>query len=310
MEDKDAELSLLRSRFNLRLDAERVRTQDATAALRAACQEATRSQQEAAVAELASMRQRFEETTALQRSALELALSEERMRAAEAQSACVAEAALLRRTVLGLESELHDAQENALKVQRDAAAEMMTEKQRHRVDAEEIEAAFSKQREVLAEEVVARFELEHFRLTTTLAAEVSQRKRAEEDAADLRARLKAMQHSLSESLGQIEPKAEKQPEFISRSTQTTNVDNDRPLCSPRLLDMMLMRLSDAEGEMWRASGAEVERLEVVSDRLRRAVALKNDTIDELKDELWRREREILETRGILAGLGQKTGPHS
>lgn len=72
--------------------------------------------------------------------------------------------------------------------------------------------------------------------------------------------------------------------------------------------MLTMRLCDVEGEMWRAMGAEAERLELVADRLRRAVQLKNDTIDELKDELWRREREIFEARGILAGLGEVVKP--
>ncbi|CAE8602325.1 unnamed protein product, partial [Polarella glacialis] len=51
-----------------------------------------------------------------------------------------------------------------------------------------------------------------------------------------------------------------------------------------------------------ALGSEAARLSVVEEKMRRALALKNDMIDELKDELWRKECEILEARGILAGL--------
>jgi len=65
LEAKDAELGLLRARFNLRLDAERVATEDASSSLREVCEEATRLQQKAAVAELAAMRRGFAETTSL-----------------------------------------------------------------------------------------------------------------------------------------------------------------------------------------------------------------------------------------------------
>jgi len=258
LEDKEAELSLLRARFNLRLDAERVKTQDASSALRTACEEATRSQQQAAVAELTSMRQSFDETVSLQRSTLEVALREERLRAAEAQASWQAEMAAMKRHAAGLEAELCAAQE-----------------------AEQAQAA----------------------------AEVEQRKRAEDDAAEMRSRLKSMQERLNESWMELKAATSSSLQTTSCSTQTID-DVREPPCSPQLIERMAMRLSDVEGEMWRGAGAESERLELVADRLRRAVALKNDTIDELKDELWRREREILEARGILSGLGEVVSPCS
>jgi len=314
LEDKDAELGLLRARFNLRLDAERVRTDDTSKALRAACDESVQAQHETVVAQLASMRHRFAETTSLQQLALDAALSEERMRGVEEQSVWRAEVSSYRQGASQLQTELRSACDEAavhaakaVATRENSEAELSAERLGRHEDAEGLQAALSSQREVLVREVVARFEQEHFRLSATLAAEVARRKKAEEDSADVWSRLKTTQQRLNNSLLESESSAASAPVSVSRSIQT-ELGTYREPCSPRLLDMMAMRLADVEGERWRAADSEAERLEFVADRLRRAVALKNDTIDELKDELRRREREILEARGILAGLGEAARP--
>jgi len=313
LETKDAELGLLRARFNLCLDAERVRTEDTSSALREACKAATQLQQQAAVAELADMQRRFHETTSLQRSALDVALSEERMRTVEEQSNLRAEAQASKRSASELEAELHAAlhaaEEQAVEIaeaRRHAEAELAAEQQRQQEDVVVLQAKFAEQRESLVEEVIARFEQEHFRLSATAAAEAERRKKAEDDTAEMRARLASMQDRLSQTWLQPKPVVTAQAS-ISSFTQT-DLHASRPPLSPRLLEALSMRLADLEGELWRSTGAEAERLDLVAGRLRHAVALKNDTIDELKDELWRREREIFEARGILAGLGDLTRP--
>lgn len=313
LENKDAELGLLRARFNMRLDAERVRTEDASTALHEACKAATQLQQQEAIAELTEMRRRYNETSSLQRSALDAALSEERMRSVEALSNLRAEAQASKRSASELEAELdaarHTAEQQAIKIgeaRRKFEAEMVAEQLNRQEDAVQLQSQFAEQRESLVEGVIARFEQEHFRLSATAAAETERRKKAEGDTAELRARLASLQDRLSETLLQPKPVVE-DPGSTSTSTQT-DLHAYIPPLSPRSLEALSMRLADLEGELWRSTSAEAERLELVAARLRQAVALKNDTIDELKDELWRREREIFEARGILAGLGEMTRP--
>uniref|UniRef100_A0A7S4V468 Uncharacterized protein n=1 Tax=Alexandrium monilatum TaxID=311494 RepID=A0A7S4V468_9DINO len=77
-------------------------------------------------------------------------------------------------------------------------------------------------------------------------------------------------------------------------------EEDPPLSPGR--EALVMRVADLEAQLWTQASAEAARLEVIEERMRRALTLKNDMIDELKDELWRKERDILEARGILAGL--------
>lgn len=311
LEAKDAELGLLRARFNLRLDAERLKTEGASSSLREACKEATQLQQKAAVAELAAMRQRFDETTSLQRSAMDAALSEQRMRTAEEQSSLRAEACASNRRASELELELHAARQAAeeqsrklAEVRQAAEAEIAEERSRRQEDAVELRVQFAQQREVLVEEVVARFEQEHFRLSTTAAAEVERRKKAEGDAAEIRERLKGVQESLNATW--LKPKPESTRGMSMSIAIQTDFDDSPPCCSPRLREELSMRLADLEGRHRTSAAAEAERLELVDAGFRKAVALKNDTIDALKDELWRREREILEARGIMAGLGEVT----
>ncbi|CAE7745737.1 unnamed protein product [Symbiodinium sp. CCMP2592] len=62
------------------------------------------------------------------------------------------------------------------------------------------------------------------------------------------------------------------------------------------------RLAEAEGRLMGHMDTSATQLEFLEARLRRALASKNDVIDELKDELGRREAEIFEARSILAGL--------
>ncbi|CAE8633553.1 unnamed protein product, partial [Polarella glacialis] len=51
------------------------------------------------------------------------------------------------------------------------------------------------------------------------------------------------------------------------------------------------------------------RLSVVEEKMRRALALKNDIIDELKDDLWRKRCEILEDAARLEDLARlEAGP--
>jgi len=238
------------------------------------------------------------------------------MRAAEEQSNLRAEARSSRRSASELEVELHAAREAAqeqaekvVEVHKNAEAEIAAERLRRQEDVVEFQAVFAEQREALIEQVVARFEQEHFRLSATAAAEVERRRKAEEDAAEMRARLKAMQEQHDEQQQRDEEAAGVAEALREQQHQLQEQQRAAEAAEKALQEEALsLRLADLEGELQRATATEAERLELVAVRVRDAVAQQNETINELKDELWRREQEILKTRGILGGLSEVRRP--
>lgn len=310
---RDAEFALLRARYDLRIDVERVRTQSGAAEMRSACDEAVQAQREFAAQQLDLLRKGYMEAEALQRSAHEFAFSEARaafnLESEKASQAFQEELLDLQRLnvelrtlarKLGKEEEAEKA--SAAHARGEQEVEASLARRLCEQEATEARRAFDKQREEQIAEVVARFELEHFALSTKLASEIKGRQHAEEKAGNLLARLEDLRHQANEVV--LEPPLRASGgEVSSRGTQTDDAHYaaDSVLLSAKEESLALHR-ADLESRLWCAACAEGMRLQVVEERMRRAVALKNDMIDELKDELWRKEREILEARGILSGL--------
>eukprot|EP00747_Dinoflagellata_sp_TGD_P030037 gnl/TRDRNA2_/TRDRNA2_134352_c0_seq1.p1 gnl/TRDRNA2_/TRDRNA2_134352_c0~~gnl/TRDRNA2_/TRDRNA2_134352_c0_seq1.p1 ORF type:complete len:542 (+),score=114.10 gnl/TRDRNA2_/TRDRNA2_134352_c0_seq1:42-1628(+) len=304
----DAEAELLRARFDLRLDAERVRTQQDSAELRGACDNALRLQQAVAVSELEAVRRSYEEVASLQRSSAAVELAKVRAEAEQARNELLEEAAASRLAEGKREANLkhileaaeHEAA-TAVACCKQAEAEVQAERVGREKDAAELRAKFFEHREEQVAEVIARFEGEHFRLAARLAEEGERRLVAEEEFAEARVRLEELRHRTVEAealLPEAVPTC--RVSVVSCGVQTSEPVSE--LLLPPSYERLEMQVADAAAQMWRSGAAEAERLALVEERMRCAIALKNDVIDGLKDELWRRECEILEARGILAGV--------
>jgi len=332
---QEAELALLRARYDLRLDVERVRTQTGVAELRDACDEATRSQQDAAVRQVEELRRSYEEASRMQRAAHDAVLSAAR---AEARAGSERATRGLQEEVLALQattSELASSLAKArcttaaeevavVRLRAESVAEARSSRQAQEREATqlrercaqetaEMRSAFEEQRHEMAAELVSRFEREHFDLSARVAAEVRARRAAEHEKNQLVELFESLRQSTRQCLEepssllssppQLPPTV--LPSFEERGVQTEDVP--LPPLSPRH-EALAMCLADLEGQLLSAEEAEAMRLQLVEQRMRCTVALKNDMIDELKTELWRKESEILEARGILAGLNMPSSP--
>lgn len=293
--------------MDLRLDAERVRTQEATVQLRGSYDDALRAQQAAAAEHLDVMHRRYEEMAALRRSSTAMELEEARAAALEEQKSLQADVLMLRQSEAALQSQVEVAR-NAETVESVVAttAHRRWEAEREAVHAfaneavEDMRAEFMEDRRAQIAEVVSRFEREHFGLTQRFAAEVERRRQAERSTEEVQARFQRLHERAREEWPSPRPQPSA-PEVRAVGVQTTET---LPLPEREALEM---RLADIEGRLAGAADAEARRLELLAQRTGRVVALKNDMIDELKNELGRKEREILEARGILAGARQPEG---
>ncbi|CAE8720007.1 unnamed protein product, partial [Polarella glacialis] len=180
-----AELALLRARFDLRLDVERVRTQGASEELRAACSDALRSEHSVAARQLTALREGFCQAEALQRASEALALqglraASEQSAAASRQEAAQREALLLEE--LRLERVSFAAASSEARAARAEAAEA-AESARESLASCALEAAAScqAQREAQVAQVLGRLEGEHFRLSHEAAQEAYRRRAAQEE---------------------------------------------------------------------------------------------------------------------------------
>lgn len=308
----DAELALLRARFNLRLDVERVRTEDGATELRDACSDAIKIHQNATAEQIDGMRRGFEHTLAVQRSAEEVALGEVHAESAEVQLALRSEISSWKHANMETNRQLQEARAWAEEMAAEAAIERderlrsyCQQQARWEEEMAQAHVTFRQQQEQTIHEVIARFEHDHFHLSMEVASAVDKKHCAEKNLEEVRAQLEGLRDhacDLWPEDDQVMPLQKGPTSFSSQGVQT----EDFPTCtevpppSPGY-EQLALRLADAEASILHATNAEAARLAVVDERMRRTVALKNDVIDELKDELWCKEREILETRGILAG---------
>jgi len=295
---------------------ERARTQQGAAELRAAFKEAMQDYEETAEWQLAALRHRNEEALARQCSKEALVVCALRDEALKARTTLEAVTVELKAE----EQTAHQAQENQ-KVAQDAAnaaeaevhcvevvcatlaTEALTAAEARDAGVLEAQEAFHECREAQVAEVVARFEHEHFRLSAQLAAEVDRRLTAEHALDDFRCRASSSQE-LTEVCDDSTVPALPQSVDIGIQVGHCGGEDGNGLClpSPRH-ERLEFQLADLEARLWLAERAETGCLQIVEDRFRHVVALKNDVIDALKDELWRREREILETHAIISGHG-------
>lgn len=318
---KDTELALLRARFDLRLDVERARTQEGAAEMRSACDQATQAQQGAIDRQVAALRKAFEQAEAVQHSVHEAALSEARAEARrESEHLAMAAQEKLwhwQRTTTGLEHEVEHWQRmeseekyNAMQKYSELTAEMHSAHGACEREQVEVRSKLEEKRQEDVAAVISRFELDHFDLSVRLEKEAESRRRAEQEVQNWLARFQKLRQHADEALAAPDAgaAAKSAKSFVFCGTQTDpeeTITEPAPL-SPRH-ERLALYAADVESRLWHAALEESRRLRVVEERTRCAVALKNDMIDGLKDELWQKEREILEARGILAGLHMQGG---
>eukprot|EP00439_Symbiodinium_sp_Y106_P068060 s585_g11.t1 len=331
------EMSLLRARFDLRLDAERLRTQSMTEELQSACNQAVRAEQFAAHRQIEAMRSEFAEDVARHRAgeaatirALkaqveELRVSRDETLASESRQATegktpnfgVFPLSKASATEEQLSSELRaasraarSAEADAASARREASATALSAREglAREVEADvraelldEVKAAFEQRREQQVTEVLAKLEGEHFRLSVEAAQEAKRRLVAEEEATELRTKLDSLRSLLASQAEEAEEeKAGRHPPETVEIGILTETEGDSVPSPGR--EALRFRLAEAEGRLMGHMDTSASQLEFLEARLRRALASKNDVIDELKDELGRREAEIFEARSILAGL--------
>eukprot|EP00930_Biecheleria_cincta_P008790 TRINITY_DN110358_c0_g1_i1.p1 TRINITY_DN110358_c0_g1~~TRINITY_DN110358_c0_g1_i1.p1 ORF type:complete len:416 (-),score=103.48 TRINITY_DN110358_c0_g1_i1:59-1306(-) len=300
-----AELALLRARFDLRLDVERVRTQGAAEELRTACGEALRTEQAAASRQVTALHSRFERAEALQRESEALALQHARAELDEVRASNSTQNDLLRRESAereaSLQAQLREArvgeaffEAEAVQARRDTQSveeELVCE-------LEAVQEACNQRREQQVAEVLARLTGEHFRLTNEVATAVQHRLSADEEVEQMGQELDGLRCSLAEK---ETAEKRKQSEHILHEEAAAALCKQAKLWSPTR-ETLALRLADMEAQMLSKMGSEASRLDAVEEKLRRALAMKNDVIDELKEELLRRESEIVQAHRILAGL--------
>lgn len=309
----EAELGLLRARFDLRLDVERLRTQDAGAELREACDASLREQQGAAAAQLAAVRGHYEAAAELQRASARAELARERVAGEAVADSLRAEAAAHRRHAANNAAEVEEAR-NAAREEAAAAAAALARAEARAASSRavcqeevaEARADFEKRRREQVAEVVARFEREHLELTAAAAAASAARERAvaEAEAAAARAAL-APQAPLPA------PPRLHAPSQASAEVQTVAAlaDSCEESEWPALAERLTMRGSDLEAKLYRAFACEEERLALLEARTRRAVAAQGERICELQgvveglfEEARQKDRDIDQARSIMAGL--------
>eukprot|EP00929_Paragymnodinium_shiwhaense_P008132 TRINITY_DN112072_c0_g1_i1.p1 TRINITY_DN112072_c0_g1~~TRINITY_DN112072_c0_g1_i1.p1 ORF type:complete len:521 (+),score=104.40 TRINITY_DN112072_c0_g1_i1:180-1742(+) len=319
------ELSLLRARFDLRLDAERVRTQDACAEIRGVCDVAMEEQQSRAAQHLGTMQQEFEELARLQRASEQMALAQERARGAEANMALQAEVAELKRQKAQCGGEVLACRAEAaaecatLRAAAQIAEKQLAEEQHACSEhARQLETAFHTQREAQIEGVVARFEREHFELSVRAAAESKRCQDAEEEVCMLRLRLEELTED-RESQEEVtnastltcsklqQPATEVlSPEMLSCAvgTQTDVALDGEDIPWKMRLEALQMFVAELQSRLWQRALAEMSRMSVAEARTRTTIDMKNSVIDRLKDELRLKEREIQQAKSTLAGVSK------
>eukprot|EP00927_Polykrikos_kofoidii_P032184 TRINITY_DN27493_c0_g1_i1.p1 TRINITY_DN27493_c0_g1~~TRINITY_DN27493_c0_g1_i1.p1 ORF type:complete len:605 (+),score=104.26 TRINITY_DN27493_c0_g1_i1:196-2010(+) len=300
------EMSLYRARLDLRLDAERVKTREASSELRKACDIALQQQQESAVGQLEAVRQRYEETSAMWQASEQLAVGRERARGEEACSAIRTEVVAARQASAAYEVELQAARaelttEMARAQMRQADAENLVRAERLRCkeDVEMAQAEFQEQREAQVAKVVALFEAEHFDLSLKAASEIERRERTKVQLEEALIASDELRREAARS-HQLKPLAA----YVSTGAQTN--DAWMPRLDNAQRERLSMRCSDVESRLSCAVAADEGRLKVLESRTRRALALKDDLIEGLRSELWQSQREIVEARGIMTDTWETT----
>eukprot|EP00439_Symbiodinium_sp_Y106_P069386 s585_g11.t3 len=306
------EMSLLRARFDLRLDAERLRTQSMTEELQSACNQAVRAEQFAAHRQIEAMRSEFAEDVARHRAgeaatirALkaqveELRVSRDETLASESRQASATEEQLSSE-LRAASRAARSAEADAASARREASATALSAREGLAREVEAVKAAFEQRREQQVTEVLAKLEGEHFRLSVEAAQEAKRRLVAEEEATELRTKLDSLRSLLASQAEEAEEeKAGRHPPETVEIGILTETEGDSVPSPGR--EALRFRLAEAEGRLMGHMDTSASQLEFLEARLRRALASKNDVIDELKDELGRREAEIFEARSILAGL--------
>jgi len=272
---------------------------------RTACDDALRTEQTAASRQVAALHSRFERAEALQRESEALALQQARTELDEVKASSSARNDMLRRESAqreaGLKARLREAwvreevcEAEAVQARRDT--QFVEDKLASEVEA--VREACNQRREQQVAEVLARLTGEHFRLTNEVAAEVQHRLSADEEAEQMRQKLDGLQYLLAEREA---AEQRRQSEHILHEEAAAALCHQAKLWSPNR-ETLALRLADMEAQMLSKMGSEASRLDPVEEKLRRALSMKNDVIDELKEELLRRESEIVQAHRILAGL--------
>merc|ERR1712194_1006657 len=140
-----------------------------------------------------------------------------------------------------------------------------------------MQTACQVRREKQVSEVVARFEREHLELSASVATEKEGRCTAERETVEIRARLAELRHRAQEAWPSPLSPHSTLVQYKSRDTQT-----ESEVAGPPSLEReaLAFRVADLEAKLWAGAHAEEARLVVVEEHMRRALALKNDMIDE------------------------------
>jgi len=333
---RDAELNLLRARYDLKLDVERVRTNAGVQELREACEQVESQRQVEVQQFLSALTARYEESATAERATHEVQLKTLRFELEREYRGLIQslreEVAEHKEKCATLSKELDDFQELAARAETELRQTCVSQKEALQRELQSLQALRAedavkwKEREeelrtVLTQELVSRFQLEHFDLTTKFSQEYDARCKVEADRARLLTALNELQASTRNCLEDVERKRAEQETAsedpigptIDQSVQTEDVpesqDNNQDEMRSALcqIEAFAMQSADREAELLRLQESQVAESREVLVRLQRVVALKNEMIDELKTALGRKEEEALEAQAILRGLLDERG---